>query len=54
MYRFVIGLVLSMQIPVLVLMLSGNFLVSESVENVIKIRSLLDEYRISPERVSCP
>lgn len=36
----------------LVLLFSGNLLVSESLENVIKIGSLLDEYKIRAER--CP
>lgn len=40
--------------PHTVLLFSGNLLVSESLENVIKIRSLLDEYRIRAERVRCP
>lgn len=49
-YRFIIGLVLSTQIhQVLVPILSGNLPVSESLESVIKVRSLLDEHRISAE-----
>lgn len=33
----------------MVLMFSGSLLVSESLENVIKVRSLLDEHGVSAE-----
>ena len=46
MLRFVTGRVLATQILALVLLFSGNLLASESLENIIKMRSLLDECRI--------
>lgn len=53
-YQLIIRLVFATQILRVALLFSGNLLVSESLENVIKIRSLLDEYRIRTKRVRCP